>query len=93
MITSIFGPQQKKTYLRGFANNTSADQPVHPRSLISAFVIRFLKSTIFDLESGKISIFLLVSVAEETGLKLALSETPKTGFLATRPTSWLLWVD
>ena len=27
----------------------------------------------------------LVFVAEETGLKLALSETPKTGFLATRP--------
>ena len=26
-----------------------------------------------------------LSVAEETGLKLALSETPKTGFLATRP--------
>ena len=27
----------------------------------------------------------LVSVAEETGLKLALTETPKTCFLATRP--------
>ena len=26
-----------------------------------------------------------MSVAEETGLKLALSDTPKTGFLATRP--------
>ena len=32
-----------------------------------------------------ISIFQLVPVAEETDLKLALSETPKTGFLATRP--------
>ena len=29
--------------------------------------------------------FLLVSVAEETGLKLALAETPMTGFLTTRP--------
>ena len=28
---------------------------------------------------------LLVSVAEETGLKLALSESPKTGFLTSRP--------
>ena len=45
----------------------------------------FFESTIFYLESGKISIFKLVSVAGETGLKLALSETPKTGFLATRP--------
>ena len=27
--------------LRGFVNNTGADQPTHTRSLISAFVIRF----------------------------------------------------
>ena len=25
-----------------YANNEGADQPVHPRSLISAFVIRFI---------------------------------------------------
>ena len=48
-------------------------------------IICFLKSSICILATGEISIFLLVSVAEETGLKLALSETPKTGFLATRP--------
>ena len=29
--------------------------------------------------------FKLVSVANETGLSLAMWETPKTGFLATRP--------
>ena len=29
--------------------------------------------------------FLLVSVAEETDFSLALSETPKTGFVALRP--------
>ena len=40
---------------------------------------------ICKLATSEISIFYLVSVAEETGLKLALSETPKTGFLATRP--------
>ena len=34
------------------------------------------------LSTDEISIF---SVAEETGLKLTLSETPKKGFLATRP--------
>ena len=34
------------------------------------------------------SIFLLVSVGEETGLNLSLLETRKTGFLATRP----IWV-
>ena len=33
----------------------------------------------------EISIFLIVSVAEETGLNLALTETLKTGFLAARP--------
>ena len=65
------------------ANNTGADQPAHPRSLISAYVIRFLESIICILSTGEISFFQLVSVAEETGLKLALSETPKTGFLAT----------
>ena len=80
------GPRREKTCLRGFANNTGADQPAHPRSLISAFVIRFLESIICILATGEIAIFRLVSVAEETGLKLALSETPKTGFLATRPT-------
>ena len=29
--------------------------------------------------------FLLVSVVEETGLSLTLSETPKTDFIASRP--------
>ena len=35
------GPRREKTCLRGLANNTGADQPAHPRSLISAFVIHF----------------------------------------------------
>ena len=68
------GPRREKTYLRGFANSTGADQPAHPRSLISAFVIRILESMICKLATGEISIFYLVCVAEETGLKLALSE-------------------
>ena len=52
-----FGHQREKTCLRGFANNTGADQPAHTRSLISAFVTRSLKSTIFNLAKRKISIF------------------------------------
>ena len=37
---------REKICLRGFANNTGADQPAHSRSLISAFVIRFFESII-----------------------------------------------
>ena len=79
------GPRREKTCLRGFANKKGADQPAHPRSLISAFVIRLLQSVIYRLATSEISIRYLISVAEETCLKLALSETPKTGFLAMRP--------
>ena len=63
-------------------NNKGTDQPAHPCSLISAFVIRLLESTISKLATSESSIFLLVSLAEGTGLSIALSETPKAGFLA-----------
>ena len=53
----LFGPRREKTCLRGFVNNTGADQPAHPRSLISAFVIRVLKSTISKLATSEISVF------------------------------------
>ena len=46
-----------KTCLRRFAKNTGADQPAQPRSLISAFVIRLLETSIFNPASSKISIF------------------------------------
>ena len=84
---SLYRPRREKTCLRGFANNTGADQPAHAGSLISTFVIRLMESIICKLATGEISIFQLVSVAAETGLKLALTETPKTGFLTTRPIS------
>ena len=77
----IFGPRREKTCLWGFANITGADQPAHPRSLISTFVIHFWKVSYLNL----LSIFYLVPVAEQAGLSLALSETPKTSFLTTRP--------
>ena len=81
---AIYGPRHEKTCLRGFANNTGADQPARPRSPISAFFIRLLESIISRLATIEISIFWLVTVAEETGLKFAFSDTPKTGFPATR---------
>ena len=62
-----------------------ADQPAHPGRLISTFVIRLLESIISILATSEISIFWLVSEAEQAGLNLTLSETPKTGFVASRP--------
>ena len=45
-----------KTCLRRF-EKTRADQSAHHRSLISAFVIRLLETSIFNPASSKISIF------------------------------------
>ena len=53
----IIGPQRVKNCLWGFANNTGADQPAHPRSLISAFVIRYLESIVVKLAPYKIPLF------------------------------------
>ena len=74
------GLDARKPVYGGFANNTGPDQPAHPCSLISAFVICFLESIICNLATGEISIFKLVSVAERTGLKLFLSETRRQVF-------------
>ena len=49
------------------------------------YFIRLLESIISRHATSKISLLYIVSVAEGTGLKLALSETPKTGFVGTRP--------
>ena len=48
----------------------SADQPAHPCRLIKAFVIPLLESIISRLARREISIFQLVSVAEQAGLNL-----------------------
>ena len=53
-----------------YANKKDADQPAHPRSLISAFVVRCLDSIIPVLAKPEISRFCLVSVAEQAGLSL-----------------------
>ena len=59
--------------------NKVADQPAHPRSLISAIAIRLLESMIAKVATCKLSIFLLV--AEQTGLDITRSETIKKCFL------------
>ena len=56
-ITAIYGPRHEKSCLRGVVNNTGAEQPAHPRSLISTFVIHLLESTISKLATGEILIF------------------------------------
>ena len=53
----INGPPGEKTCLLEFANNTGPDQPAHPHSLISTFVIHFLESTICKLPTVEISLF------------------------------------
>ena len=53
LVPIAYGPRREKTCLRGFANNKGANQPAHPRSLISAFVISLLKSITFRLALAK----------------------------------------
>ena len=67
-----------------YANNKGADQPAHPHSLISTFVVHCLDRIISTLAISIISRLQLVSEAEQAGLSLIWSETPKTGFLVTR---------
>ena len=56
-VSNYMGRDVRKPILGGFVNNTGADQPAHPRSLISAFVIHFLESTTSRLSTSKIPIF------------------------------------
>ena len=70
----------RKCVLSSFANNKGADQPAHPCSLISAFVVRCLDSIISLNSIAEISRFYLASVAAQVGLCLAQSETPEDTF-------------
>ena len=67
-----------------YVNNKGADQPAPPRSLISTFVVRCLDSIIPLLSISRISSLYLATVAEQAGLSLPWSQTPKTSFLVTR---------
>ena len=64
-----------------YANNKGTDQP---RSLFSAFIVRCLDSIIPLFAIAEISRLQLASVAEQAGLSLTWSQTPKTGFLVPR---------
>ena len=67
-----------------YANNKGADQPAHPRSLISTFIVRCLDSIIPLISISEISSLYLASVAGQAGLSLTWLQTPKTGFLMRR---------
>ena len=60
--------------LMPYANNKGTDQPAHPCSLISTFVVHCLKSVICILAISKVSRFWLASVAEQAGLNLTMSK-------------------
>ena len=53
-----------------YANNSGADQPVYPHSLISTFVVHCLDSLMHTLAKSKIWRLYLASVAEQAGLSL-----------------------
>ena len=63
-----------------YTNNKGADQPAHPRSLISAFVVRCLDSVMSLVSVPKLSSLTLASVAEQASLSLTWSETPEDTF-------------
>ena len=63
-----------------YAKNKGAEQPAHPRTLISAFVVRCLDSIISLDSIAEISRLKLPSVAAQAGLCLGWSETPEDTF-------------
>ena len=69
-------PGHEKKCLMLYANNKGADQPTHPRNLISIFVFRCLDSVMSLVHVTK----MLASVAEQASLSLTWSETPEDTF-------------
>ena len=57
-------PGHEKTCLMSYATNKGADQPAHPRSLISAFVVRWLNSVMSLVSVTKLSRLMLAPAAE-----------------------------
>ena len=62
------------------ANNKGTDQPAHPRSLISTFVIHCLCRIIPILAKSNFSILYLISVAEQASLSRTWSQTSAASF-------------
>ena len=75
-----YEPGHEKTCIMSYANNKGADQPAHPRSLISAFVVRCLDSVMSLVSVTKIWSLLIASVAEQASLSLTRPETPEDTF-------------
>ena len=73
-------PCHAKTCFMQYANNKDADQPKHPRSLISILVVRSLESIISIFLISKISSFSIASVVEQTGLSHAWLQPPEDRF-------------
>ena len=63
-----------------YANNKGADQPAHPRSLISVFVVPCLDIIMSLVSVTKMSSLMLAFVAAQANLSLTWSETPKDTF-------------
>ena len=76
----LTGPGHAKTCFMPYANNKGTDQPAHPCSPISTFVVCSLDSIISLDFRSEISSLELVSIAEQAGLKVTWSQTPEDTF-------------
>ena len=83
----IYEPAHEKMCLMSYANNKGADQPAHPRSLISTFVIRCLDRVISLDSVAEISRLQLASVVHRTVCVWPDRKLPKTCFVV----SWLTY--
>ena len=72
-----------------YTNNNGADQPAHPSSLISTFVVRCLDSIIHLVSISELASLYIASLTAQAGLSLTWSKTPNTGFLVTRLISFV----
>ena len=80
VLAQLNGTGHAKMCLMPYVNNKGADQPAHPRSLISTFIVHHLDSIICILAIYKVSIFQLGSVDDQTGLNLTWSKIPEDTF-------------
>ena len=63
-----------------YANNKGVYQPAHPRSLMSALLVRCLDSVMSLVFVTKISSLMLAFVAVQASLSQTWSETPEDMF-------------
>ena len=75
------------------ANNKAADQPAHPHSQISAFVVRCLDSIVSLVPIFAIWWLTQACVAEQAGLSPAWSQTPKDSFSQSEKSLPSLWLQ